>query len=181
MKRSNYCHGEKSEPWCYGFSMCRRPDTLTASLWCDKWQKKFGRRASRKSMMGYYSCRVPSNRRTMGRPFHAFSRSNVFGGWRGAGLLPFNPEKVLRNIEIPPPSTETHQTLPPPNSPTHESLDPALFNSSLLTSSPLNAEAFGKTASALRAEVEQKKVLATVYSGAAINPPSYHHHRVASR
>jgi len=91
----------------------------------------------------------------------AFSSSNVFGGWRGAGLLPFNPEKVLRNIEIPPPSTETHQTLPPPNSPTHESLDPALFNSSLLTSSPLNAEAFRKTASALRAEVEQKKVLAT--------------------
>jgi hypothetical protein len=36
-----------------------------------------------------------------------------------------------------------------------------LFNSSLLTSSPLNAEAFHKTDTALRAEVQQKKVLAT--------------------
>jgi hypothetical protein len=36
-----------------------------------------------------------------------------------------------------------------------------LFNSSLLTSSPLNAEAFRKTASALRNEVQQKKVLTT--------------------
>ena len=50
-----------------------------------------------------------------------------------------------------------------PNSPMHgTSLDPALFNSSLLTSSPLNAETFRKTASALCAQVQQKKVLATL-------------------
>jgi len=90
----------------------------------------------------------------------AFSHSNVLGGWRGAGLFPFNPEKVLRHIEIPPSPTAINPTCP--DSPMHgTSLDPALFNSSLLTSSPLNAEAFRKTASALCAQVQQKKVLAT--------------------
>jgi hypothetical protein len=31
----------------------------------------------------------------------AFTTSNVLRGWRGAGLLPFDPEKVLRHIQIP--------------------------------------------------------------------------------
>ena len=94
----------------------------------------------------------------------AFSHSNVLGGWRGAGLLPFNPEKVLQHIRIPVPPpqsspiTSPSATSPPPKIP---AIDSELFNSALLTSSPLNAEAFRKTASALRAEGEQKKVLAT--------------------
>ena len=90
----------------------------------------------------------------------AFSHSNILGGWCGAGLLPFDPEKVLRHIEIPPPPAAIHPsslTLPM----AHTSLDPALFNSSLLTSSPLNTESFHKTASALWTHVEQNKVLAT--------------------
>jgi len=93
----------------------------------------------------------------------AFTHSNILGGWRGSGLLPFNPDKVLQHIEIPPPLPELEPIPPTSTSPTHDNstLDPELFNSALLTSSPLNAEAFRKTASALRSEVQQKKVLAT--------------------
>ena len=93
----------------------------------------------------------------------AFTRSNILGGWRGAGLLPFNPEKVLRHIEIPSPPTDIANSAPLPTSPTDDTstLDPSLFNSSLLTSSPLNAEAFRKTAFALETEIQKKKVLAT--------------------
>jgi len=36
----------------------------------------------------------------------AFKHSNIEGGWRGAGLFPFNPEKALRHIEIAEPLTE---------------------------------------------------------------------------
>ena len=92
-----------------------------------------------------------------------FSESNVLGGWRGAGLLPFDPDKVLRHIVVVPPPENSAPVAPASTSPMHEnsSLDPDLFNSSLLTSSPLNTEAFRRTASALRAEVQQKKVLAT--------------------
>jgi hypothetical protein len=88
----------------------------------------------------------------------------VLGGWRGAGLLPFNPEKVLQHIQVVPssPKSPNPRQLPVWISPTNDlTLDPALFNSSLLTSSPLNIETFRKTAAALRDEVQQKKILAT--------------------
>jgi hypothetical protein len=66
----------------------------------------------------------------------------------------------LRHIQI-----LSSPTLPPllSTSPNRDypTLDPDLFNLSLLTSLPLNAEAFRKIASALQAEVQQKKVLAT--------------------
>jgi DDE superfamily endonuclease len=42
---------------------------------------------------------------------NAFTGSNVLGGWRGAGLLPFNPEKVLRHIEIPRPPKEPNSVV----------------------------------------------------------------------
>jgi len=90
----------------------------------------------------------------------AFEHSNILGGWRSAGLLPFDPEKVLRHIEIPPSPAAIHpspSTLPM----AHTSLNPALFNSSLLTSSPLNAESFHKTAAALCTHIEQNEVLTT--------------------
>jgi hypothetical protein len=88
---------------------------------------------------------------------------NVLGGWRGAGLLPFDPKEVLQHIQVPPaPEPPTPIFVSPPSpSDANSTLDPALFNSSLLTSSPLNAEAFRKTATALRNEVQQKKILAT--------------------
>ena len=93
----------------------------------------------------------------------AFIPSNILGGWRGAGLLSFNPKKILYHIEILPPAIEPINT--PPSSTlwtdNNLNLDPTLFNSFLLTSSPLNDEEFRKTASALWAEVQQKKVLAT--------------------
>lgn len=58
--------------------------------------------------------------------------------------------------------SESRQPItPPPTSPTTSALNPALFNLSLLMSSPLNAEEFRKTASALQNEVQQKKILAT--------------------
>jgi hypothetical protein len=91
----------------------------------------------------------------------AFTTENVLGGWLSAGLLPFNPEEVLQHIQVPPPAeppTPIFQTPPSPSDP-NSLLDPALFNSSLLTSSPLNAEAFRKTASALRNEVQHKRSL----------------------
>src|SRR2546423_978947 len=93
-----------------------------------------------------------------------FSESNVLGGWRGAGLLPFNPDEVLRHIVVIPPPANPVLITPASTSSMHENstLDPDLFNSSLLTSSPLNAEAFRRTASALRVEVQQKKVIAAV-------------------
>ena len=73
-----------------------------------------------------------------------FSESNVLGGWRGAGLLPFNPDEVLRHIVVIPPPANPIPITPASTLPMHENstLDPDLFNSSLLTSSPLNAEAF---------------------------------------
>jgi len=84
--------------------------------------------------------------------------------WLGSGLLPFNPEEVLKHIQVPLPPLEPQPVfIPLPASPTNlnSALDPALFNSSLLTSSPLNAEAFRKTAAALRNVVQEKKILAT--------------------
>ena len=90
----------------------------------------------------------------------AFEHSNILGGWRSAGLLPFNPEKVLHHIEIPPPPPAIHPS-PSTSAMAYTSLNPTLFNSSLLTSSPLNAESFHKTASALCTYIKQNKVLAT--------------------
>jgi hypothetical protein len=84
------------------------------------------------------------------------------GGWHSAGLLLFNPQKVLQYIQVPIAPAEPDPIFQMPLSPTHElALDPALFNLSLLTSSPLNAKAFHKTAAALRSVVQENKVLAT--------------------
>ena len=90
----------------------------------------------------------------------AFKRSNIEGGWRGAGLFPFDSEKVLRHIEITEPSEEPTSAL---QQSADSTIDPNLFNNSLLTSSPsqLNIDSFRQTASMLRAEVAQPKVLAT--------------------
>ena len=89
----------------------------------------------------------------------AFKHSNIEGGWRGAGLFPLNPEKVLRHIKITEPLTESTSIQQLADS----TMDPNLFNNSLLTSSPsqLNIDLFHQTASILRAEVAQPKVLAT--------------------
>ena len=93
----------------------------------------------------------------------AFKSANIHGGWRGAGLFPYNPKKVLRHINISPQleNSAPASVLETPSRPNNSAVNLDLFNNSLLTSSPLNVESFRKTASALRVEVSQKKVLAT--------------------
>ncbi|KAK3670778.1 hypothetical protein LTR78_009350 [Recurvomyces mirabilis] len=50
---------------------------------------------------------------------HAFSKRNILTGWSKAGLFPFNPERVLRDLQKPapealidPPSTQEQSAIP---------------------------------------------------------------------
>jgi DDE superfamily endonuclease len=54
----------------------------------------------------------------------AFSKSNVLGGWSGAGLVPFNPQKVIRRVQnaTPPPQQISECT-------TTDAFNMALFDS----------------------------------------------------
>jgi len=79
----------------------------------------------------------------------AFKRSNVYGGLCDAGLLPFNPEKILHHIEVPFPTEQLSIIIPQTPLPSNGNLDANLFNTALLTSSPLDAESSRKTASTL--------------------------------
>jgi len=90
----------------------------------------------------------------------AFTPSNILGGWRGAGLFPFEPEKVYRHLpdSSSPPELPTFQPLPQVENST---LDPNLFTQSFITSSPPNGETLRRVSSALRLETAEPKVLAT--------------------
>ena len=59
-----------------------------------------------------------------------FTQSNILGEWRGTGLLPFDAEKVLQHIEIPPrPAEEALNSTSLLTQPTNDTsvLDPNLF------------------------------------------------------
>jgi len=90
---------------------------------------------------------------------HAFTKSNVLGGWRGAGLFPLNPKKVLCYILPIEPSTSTCEELQ--LSIIQDSIDTDLFSNSLITSSPPDITQLRKTTSALRTATNKKEVLAT--------------------
>jgi len=77
---------------------------------------------------------------------NAFTESNVLGGWRGAGLIPFDPEEVLRHIPPPPSSSTLPQNVSSesPVSPTQ------LFENSFITSSPPEASQLRTTTQVLR-------------------------------
>jgi hypothetical protein len=64
----------------------------------------------------------------------AFRLSNILGGWRGAGLIPLNPHRVLRQLEPRKPSTSRTLILPPS---TPDNVE--LFETSLIDSSPPDA------------------------------------------
>src|SRR5436305_4301491 len=74
-----------------------------------------------------------------------FRSDNVFGSWKGAGLLPFNPKKVLRRIEITP---------SPENSPPSMTATTTPYDNIFLTSSPPDADAL-QTANTALAEAVQ--------------------------
>ena len=75
----------------------------------------------------------------------AFRLTNILGGWRGAGLIPLNPHRVIRQLEPRTPSTS--RTLIPPLS-TPDNVE--LFETSLIDSSPPNATELRRTNTAFR-------------------------------
>lgn len=81
----------------------------------------------------------------------AFSYQNILGGWRGAGLFPWNPLKVLRHLPLTPGATSSTT----PMSPTMSNV----FNTSLLTSSPPDAETLRSTNDALNQLIKTKSSL----------------------
>src|SRR5579859_2932468 len=75
----------------------------------------------------------------------AFRPINILGGWRGAGLIPLNPHRVLRQLKPRTPSTS--QTLiPPPSTPDNVEL----FETSLIDSSPPDGTELRRTNTAFR-------------------------------
>ena len=57
----------------------------------------------------------------------AVTTSNILAGWRGAGLIPFNPSKVLKNLPSQPPL---------PQRPIYTPTDQSVLDLTLLKSSP---------------------------------------------
>jgi DDE superfamily endonuclease/Tc5 transposase DNA-binding domain/helix-turn-helix, Psq domain len=78
----------------------------------------------------------------------AFSALNIFGGFRGTGIHPFEPEKVLNRIPSSAPTTVNRA------SPPHISTTP--FNEAVLTNSPANFNAV-QYANAALVELAQSK------------------------
>jgi hypothetical protein len=74
-----------------------------------------------------------------------FNSENIAGGFRGAGIFPLDPAKVLGRIaqQSPSPEYETHETTPPVDEP---------FNPAVLTSSPNDQNAVSVANIALLAE-----------------------------
>jgi hypothetical protein len=95
----------------------------------------------------------------------AFTPGNIWRAWRGAGLFPFNPDRVLRHIRPPVSSVVSSAVLRVPSTPqTPESsipIDPQLFETSLLHSSPPNATILRRTNTALTTLIETQTPLFT--------------------
>lgn len=79
---------------------------------------------------------------------------NILGGFRGTGIHPFSPEKVLNRIDVTPDSKTTIRPTTPPNGTTP-------FNESVLTSSPVDINAVHRANVALSAELDSGKPLST--------------------
>jgi len=71
----------------------------------------------------------------------AFSIQNIQGGFRGTGIYPFLPTKVLNRVSTSPTCTQTRTSTPPiPTTP---------FNETVLTSSPIDVNAVREANTAL--------------------------------
>ena len=81
---------------------------------------------------------------------HAFSTNNIRSSWNGAGLVPFHPQKIIRQVrpETPPPSC----TPPPPSNP---------FENALLMSSPFDVPAMQAANTALNQLVASGESITT--------------------
>ena len=83
----------------------------------------------------------------------AFTKSNIEGAWRGAGLFPYSPQKVLRKIVNPPtpPRLSTPpNTVQPPITPFHQ-----------VHSSPPDAPVLQSVNTALKQLLDQRQPLDT--------------------
>ena len=84
----------------------------------------------------------------------AFKMENVLGGWRGAGLFPYNPKKVLRHLE--PEPMDLISASESPNTPPNSTL---LLRTALVTSSPPTAECLHQSNLALSTLINQNPTL----------------------
>ena len=89
----------------------------------------------------------------------AFTPSNVFGDWRGAGIFPHDPDKVYRHL--PPGSEPQSPAFQSPPRINDDMLDPELFKQAFVTSSPPDGETIRRVSLALRHETATPKVLDT--------------------
>ena len=78
-----------------------------------------------------------------------FNAQNIQGGFRGAGIFPFKPDKVLHRITLQPMTT----TPPPPQNRESTPLIDTPFNNSVLTSSPVDFNAVHDANIALNARL----------------------------
>jgi DDE superfamily endonuclease/Tc5 transposase DNA-binding domain len=92
----------------------------------------------------------------------AFRPDNVFGGWRGAGLLPLNPKKVLRQLEPKTPPTSRKQILF-----TSTPDNVIMLETSLIDSSPPDATELKRTNTAFRRRLGLETPLKTPERGYA--------------
>ena len=88
----------------------------------------------------------------------AFRSSNIFGGWRGAGLNPWHPAKILEKL----PSRKPCQL---PSAPSTVPIVSDLFDASLITSSPPDVTILQSTNKALNDMMDTNATLHTPQRG----------------
>ena len=80
-----------------------------------------------------------------------FKQENIYGGFRGTGIVPFDPTKILGRITLSStPQPQSRQSTP--------SID-TQFNDSVLTSSPIDINAVRTANNALNTIVATKEPL----------------------
>lgn len=84
----------------------------------------------------------------------AFRKENVLGGWRGAGLFPFDPSKVLHHL----PSGDQSRT---PSSSPSAHIDANLFDQALVSNSSSDADQLRSTNLALNQSLEAERLMKT--------------------
>ena len=87
----------------------------------------------------------------------AFSASNILSAFRGAGLVPYCPSKVLNQVRTTSPSTPA----PPPHEPQSPMQESTPLSNPLLTSSPVDITAFRAANQELMRLISSKEPLNT--------------------
>jgi len=88
---------------------------------------------------------------------HAVCTRNILGGFRGTGIHPFLPSKVLRRIVSAPDSADTNTT----TRPTTPSNNVPPFHESVLTSSPIDMNDMHRANTAVAGELDSGKPLSS--------------------